>query len=91
VLVGVSGIASVVNYLPIKEFNDEDYEYDALNINNLLIGKGVWDIIKDGYVELDWSTLPQADRPDKRGPNEEFLYYIPYLINLVLEVIPKDC
>ena len=58
-------MASGVNSLSIPEFNGEDYEYWALKMKHLLIGKGVWDIIKDGYVELDWATLSQVDIPAK--------------------------
>jgi len=35
-------------------------------MKRLVIGKGLWDIIEDGYVDPDWATLSQADRPTKR-------------------------
>lgn len=65
-----------VNSLPIQEFNGEDYEYWALEMKHLLIVKGVQDIIKDDYVELDWTTLPQADRPTKREAQKKNYFSI---------------
>ena len=43
---------------PITEFSGEDYEYWSIKMKTLLIGKGFWEIVEDGYDEpTDWSTL----------------------------------
>ena len=80
-----------VNSLPIPEFNGKYYEYWALKMKHLLIGKGVWDIIEDGYVELDWATLPQVDGTAKREAQKKNSYLLPSSISLVQEVISKYC
>lgn len=36
---------------PILEFSGEDYEYWLIKMNTLLIGKGFWEIVEDGYDE----------------------------------------
>ena len=68
-----------MNSLPIQEFNGEYYEYWTLKMKHLLIGKVVWDIIEDGYMELDWATIPQADRLDKRETQKKNLFSIYHL------------
>lgn len=35
-------------------------------MKTLPIGKGIWDIIKDGYIKLDWGTIIANDIPTKR-------------------------
>ena len=68
-----------VNSLPIPDFNGEDYKYQASKMKHFLIGKGIWDIIEDGYVELDWATLPQADRLAKREAQKKNSFAIYHL------------
>jgi len=46
-------------------------------MKHLLIGKVIWDIIEDGYVEPNWSTPLQVDRTAKREAqkNNSFAIY----------------
>ena len=46
------------NTLPILNFHRKDYEYWSIKMKILLMGKGFWKIVEDGYDEpTDWSTL----------------------------------
>lgn len=57
------------NTLPIPEFHgEEDYKYWSIKLKKLLIGKGLWDIVQEGYSYLaDWNTLQPNDKDVKRG------------------------
>lgn len=68
-----------VNSLPIPEFNKEDYEYQALKMKHFIIGKGMWDIIEDGYVEPYWTILPQVDRFADREAQKKNYFAIYHL------------
>lgn len=55
------------NTLPIPEFNGDDYEYWSIKMKTLLIGKGLWDIIEEGYNEpQDWNALQGNDKNVKK-------------------------
>lgn len=48
---------------PIIEFCGEDYEYWSIKMKILLIGKGFWEIVDDGYDEpSEWNALQGADK-----------------------------
>ena len=49
--------------IPIPEFDGSDYGYWSIKIQTLLIGKDLWDVVDDGYVEpADWSSLSADDK-----------------------------
>lgn len=51
-------IKSNTNSLYIPEFDREDYKYWSIKINTLLMGKDLWNIMVDEYLELvDWNLL----------------------------------
>ena len=50
--------SNISSSIPIPEFDGSGYGYWSIKIQTLLIGKDLWDVIDDGYVEpADWSSL----------------------------------
>lgn len=60
-------MASNNNTLPIPKFHREDYECWSIKMKNLLIGKGLWDIVEGGYSDATyWSTLGDQAKVAKK-------------------------
>lgn len=60
-------MASNNNTLPIPELHGDDYEYWSIKMRTLLIGKGLWDIVEEGYSDpLDWTTMGEQAKTAKK-------------------------
>ena len=64
----------------IPTFCGEDYEYWYIKIKILLIGKGFWEIVEDGYEEpSDWNALQGAGKTSKKEAQKKIsctLYHL---------------
>ena len=70
---------------PIPEFYGEDYEYWSIKMKTLLIGKGFWEIVEDGYDEpTDWTTLQGANRTSRREAQKKNSYAL-YHLQMVMD------
>lgn len=48
------------NSIQIPKFDGTNYEYWSIKMMTLLEGKDLWDIVEDGYKELDdWIVLSE--------------------------------
>ena len=56
-------VSNTSSSIPIPEFDGSDYRYWSIKIQTLLIGKDLWNVVDDGYVEpIDWSSLLADDK-----------------------------
>lgn len=72
-------MANKFNYLPIPKFNGEVEDYWSIKIQTLLVGKDLWDVLQDGYIEpTNWRIVATIDKQGLKDTkkNSLDLYHI---------------
>jgi len=63
-----STIGNIHNLMPI--FDGENYEYWSLQMKTLFISQDLWDLVEDGYEELEKTSTRKATPESQQALKE---------------------